>query len=102
MRKLSLRLDELAVESFDTSPRGSERGTVLGNSGYDGCSFYTGECCTPAGTYGGNTCETTCHQLACGCTNPGGTCNVSCGSNDTCEFTADPQACPSYPGYPGC
>jgi hypothetical protein len=101
MRKFALKLDELAVESFDTSHRGSERGTILANSGSDGCSFYTGECCTPAGTHGGNTCETTCHQLACGCTNRGGTCDYSCGF-EGCDFTEYAAACPSQPGYQGC
>ena len=99
MKKLTLRLDELSVESFDTQPGRSERGTVLANSDY---SCYTGACCTPAGTYGGNTCETTCHQIRCDCTYLDGTCDLSCGYGETCEYTADPQACPSSPGYPGC
>jgi hypothetical protein len=35
MRKLKLELEELHVESFDTSPgRGAGRGTVLGNAAY--------------------------------------------------------------------
>jgi hypothetical protein len=95
MRKLALKLDELTVESFDTSPRRSERGTVLGNSvsGPYEYSLYTGECCTPAGTYGGNTCESTCHQIACGCTYADNTCDVSCGTyGDGCVATAHPEA----------
>lgn len=37
MRKLKLELEELHVESFDTSPgRGAGRGTVLGNAAYAG------------------------------------------------------------------
>ena len=32
MKKLALNLDDLAVESFDTSPLGQRRGTILGFS----------------------------------------------------------------------
>jgi hypothetical protein len=88
MKKLSLQLDQLAVESFETSPPEPGRGTVLGNAPDDGL-------------YGG-TFDSTCREIRCGCTYFQGTCDLSCGGGLGCEPSADPQACPTVDGYPGC
>ncbi|HEV7590885.1 MAG TPA: hypothetical protein VGO40_22430 [Longimicrobium sp.] len=70
MRKLSLKLDELAVDSFDTGAMGGTRGTVAGNWGSypttmnvnemcsAGCTDY---CETNDGMGGGSTCDTRCY-----------------------------------------
>ena len=71
MKKLSLNIDELTIESFDVAgaPRGVE-GTVLGHATQGG--KYT---CDPAvGTCFGYTCYETCAN----------TCA------DTCNYTCDP------------
>lgn len=87
MKKLSLRLDELAVESFDTLDVEAERGTVEAHDSYDSpgytacklsCAYPCDESeeCTPAcpggGTGGGGggggtmfqSCDTSC-RLSC-------------------------------------
>lgn len=80
MKKLSLKLHELAVESFQTGAAGSLRGTVHGR-----CD--TGESCYEgSGEY---TCQITCYA----------TCAATCGERtcngeETCEFTcAHPLSC---------
>ena len=97
MKKLSLRLEELSVESFETSLAATARGTVAGNASGEALPC-TGEVCTPAGTYGGNTCETTCNQDLCDCTYGGPyntTCdiNLTCGQYGSCQYQtcAGPQ-----------
>lgn len=86
MRKLKLDLEELAVESFATTPEPRrEGGTVFGQ---EQCTCYT-QCTCPGcptcdascnGTCGG-TCEASCNGT---CVN---TCGASCG--DTCGYTCD-------------
>lgn len=120
MQKLSLKLDELLIESFDTSPGSRARGTVRGQDYTLDCSVYTGSiccsdsycsgcgACTPAGTYDGNTCLSTCHQIDCGCTGYNGTCDLSCngtcgGQGDTCAYPCETYLnCPTVYPYPGC
>jgi hypothetical protein len=46
MKKLTLNLDELAVESFDTQAVGAERGTVRGHEDTDAVSCFGS--CAPA------------------------------------------------------
>jgi hypothetical protein len=89
MKKLTLHLDDLAVESFDTSAVVKERGTVLGE-----------ELCSCAGSCPGQTCEATC-AFTCDdptcvescngtCPGQGYTCNESCGGtcwNPRCQDT---------------
>ncbi|HET7234551.1 MAG TPA: hypothetical protein VFJ16_31355 [Longimicrobium sp.] len=67
MRKLTLKIDELAVDSFDTEGAGGGRGTVRGRdtvytewcTGYPDCGVsYKPRCATPADTCYGS----------CGCT----------------------------------
>lgn len=66
MKKLGLNIDDLAVESFQTTTAAEARGTVVGH----GVS------------------ETTCFQRICDCPSGSGwTCEPS--QNGTCEFTCD-------------
>ncbi len=116
MKKLSLSLDTLQVESFDTSAAHPARGTVQGNTGYISECYCTGGWCAgetavpcEAGTYAGQTCDSTCNQIACGCTGGGflnGTCDVTCATChevETCYQTCETYAtCPTSPGYHGC
>lgn len=117
MRSLKLTLEDLTVDSFDTTPReGARAGTVYGHESYlSECrctgGWCEGESTTPcqAGTYGGNTCESTCNQIACGCTGYPDTCDISC--NGTCQWNGGETCyngcvtylgCPTEPGYQGC
>jgi hypothetical protein len=67
MGKLRLDLDQLTVDSFDTSETAAEKGTVFGEQ----CTCYT-NCTCP----GCPTCDNTC----------GDSCNGTCVDN-TCEFS---------------
>ncbi len=89
MRKLSLNLDQLTVDSFDTSAAAAEKGTVFGEQ----CTCWT-NCTCPGcptcdascnGTCGAtcNTCGASCDQTHCGC--PIGTCwDTACGNSPCC------------------
>jgi hypothetical protein len=109
MKRLTLALDALEVETFATDPSVDLRGTVYAKSEdpsdlYSDCgtcdgrcnSQISGPCCTQQGTYGGATCLTTCYQKDCACTR-GGTCDYSCGMGITCT-----AGCPTGMTYPGC
>ena len=127
MDRLKLQLEELAVESFETTPcDAARRGTVRGHAtdalsdcGITNCGCTGGWCqgqtympCE-AGTYAGGTCDSTCNQIACGCTAGGalnGTCDASCatcnGYGDTCNAQCDTYTnnanCNTHAGFPGC
>jgi hypothetical protein len=79
MKKLALDLNQLQVESFETSEARRPEGTV---EGYESTGCGTIDVCCAAGTEGGRTCDTTCNQIICvGCS--GATiCDVTC--NGTC------------------
>lgn len=85
MKRLTLAIDDLQVESFTTAPPADKRGTVFGNQI----------------TAGGSTCLSTCFQKICGCTygddGDNGTCNFSCNVNTNCG-----TECPTGATYPGC
>jgi hypothetical protein len=68
MKKLKLRLDDLRVDTFDTSAGRKEKGTVFGEQ----CTCYT-QCTCP----GCPTCYASCN----------GSCDASC--NGTCGDTCD-------------
>ncbi|HLL47579.1 MAG TPA: hypothetical protein VK399_12765 [Longimicrobiaceae bacterium] len=73
MEKLKLDLEDLAVESFATTPEPrAEGGTVFGQQ----CTCYT-QCTCP----GCPTCDASCNGTC------GGTCEASC--NGTCGPTCD-------------
>jgi hypothetical protein len=77
--KLKLSLDQLAVDSFDTSSIAKQKGTVFGEQctcptacTCPGCPTCDGTC---NGTCGENTCAASCN----------GTCN--CQTNNTCGYS---------------
>jgi len=95
MKKLSLALEDLAVESFTTDGAASRRGTVEARSG----TTYRDESC-------GGTCVQTCYPASCascaftcdascgGCGGSGFTCaGATCGSEATCGGTCDYATC---------
>lgn len=75
MNKLKLQLDDLRVDSFDTTPAEKERGTVLGAQ----CTCYT-QCTCP----GCDTCDETCGCYTGSC--PGESCigGTACVSDAEC------------------
>lgn len=84
MRKLKLAIDDLAVESFDTSAAGGARGTVLGASEIQPApeSVLPGECGTGAAHTGPCcgyslviSCGTNCDDAA--------TCGIGCAVVET-------------------
>ncbi len=84
MRKLRLVLDNLLVESFDTTGTGAPRGTVVGEQ----CSC--GGTCVGQATCG-HTCAYTCDDPTCpACPTCAASCNGTCdacGSYDSCGDT---------------
>jgi hypothetical protein len=81
MRKLSLSLEDLQVESFGTTPPPETRGTVHGNSGCcysgDDCTEYWSTCNSgPADTqyYCPVTGMDSCGETACSCSADFATC----------------------------
>ncbi len=86
MNKLKLRLENLSVESFDTTPTQKAKGTVFGEQ----CTCYT-NCTCPGCPTCDNTCAYTCDDATCpacptcGADTCGDTCDASC--YDTCGFT---------------
>jgi hypothetical protein len=73
MKKLKLRLDDLRIDSFDTTAPQKAKGTVFGEQ----CTCYT-QCTCP----GCPTCDASCNGT-CGAS-CNGTCDASC--NGTCDF----------------
>jgi hypothetical protein len=88
MRKLSLDLDDLQVETFDTTASGSKRGTVVGQETTWGTC--NSGACSEGGTWCGNTCDTTCNADLCDCTY-GGPYNTTCDVNLTCGVVGSCQ-----------
>jgi hypothetical protein len=83
MKKLTLALDELKVQSFGTTPElGNARGTVHGASG---CRYTDGDCsafwstCDADG--GSAFCPVT-GMMSCGCSNEPETCAAPCKVSD--------------------
>jgi hypothetical protein len=88
-KKLTLELEDIAVDSFTTDSRMGRRGTVEARSG----GTYIDESC-------GGTCVFTCYPASCascaftcdaGC---GGTSGNTCGGatcNGTCDYATCPQ-----------
>jgi hypothetical protein len=91
MKKLTLRLEDLRIDSFSTEPVRKEKGTVFGEQ----CTCYTNCSCPGCPTCDascngscGASCGGTCNATACG------TCDQSCGGTcahtcyDGCGYTA--------------
>ncbi|MCG8454976.1 MAG: pinensin family lanthipeptide [Holophagales bacterium] len=93
MKKLKLDLDDLKVESFETTPETGEeaKGTVYGYITQDlticdGCNDPTNQntCASTCGSTCGNTCGSTC-GTTCAST-CGNTCGATCGCGGlTCQ-----------------
>jgi hypothetical protein len=73
MNKLKLQLDDLRVDSFDTTAGRREKGTIFGEQ----CTCYT-NCTCP----GCPTCDASCNGTCDASCN--GTCDASCGGGATC------------------
>ncbi len=97
MRKLKLDLEELAVESFATTPESrGEGGTVFGQNH---CTCYTQCTCPGCPTCDAScngTCGGTCATCAASCN---GTCGATCAAScyGTCDWT-----CECYSNDTGC
>jgi len=76
MRKLKLQLDDLRIDSFDTTPAQQAKGTVFGEQ----CTCYT-QCTCP----GCPTCDASCNGTCAASCN--GTCGASCAG--TCDLSCD-------------
>ena len=76
MKKLKLQLDDLRIDSFDTTAVQKEKGTVVGEQ----YSYYTN--CTCPGLF---TCDQSCN----------GTCGASCQTcgDDTCFVSCQMSEC---------
>jgi hypothetical protein len=88
MKKLSLNVEELSVQSFETQDAPVQRGTVQGR----GLTDSPDECETDLVSCGGSCWNTNCGEWTChiGCTQ-GATCGNTCGCGTvriTCEFTS--------------
>ena len=101
MRKLTLDIDAIQVESFSTHSAAAARGTVNAQQGRETWT------CTAAGQ---DTCDYTCDDATCGCPAPsnyvscvscvqtcgGNTCNgaLTCGTcMATCNYATGPERC---------
>jgi hypothetical protein len=99
VNKLKLHLDELAVESFDTSGVDKEEGTVMAEQ----CSC-NGTCPVTACATCPNTCAYTCDDATCpACPTCAASCNGTCAGAtcyDTCGAscwdTCRPRDCIDY------
>ena len=81
MNKLRLQLDDLKVDTFDTTAAQEAKGTVFGEQ----CTCQT-QCTCPGCPSCGDTCPQTCAGMSCD-----HTCDNSC-IYGTCE-----QTCENYP-----
>lgn len=80
MNKLKLQLEELRIDSFDTSPAAKSKGTVFGEQ----CTCWTQ--CGQNTCPGCPTCDATCNGTC------DGTCDASC--NGTCGgYSCDYGSC---------
>ncbi|HEX5870928.1 MAG TPA: hypothetical protein VFY65_10950 [Longimicrobium sp.] len=103
MKKLTLRLDDLTVEGFSTTPPANGRGTVHGEQGtfptYCTCVHATCDptCWTCEATCDDYTCwytcEQTCDDFTCADTCGFSNCETRCGAGTSCR-------CPLEPIYP--
>jgi hypothetical protein len=88
MQKLKLRLDDLQVDTFQTTSSQKQKGTVFGEQ----CTCYT-QCTCPGcpSCYAScnGTCDATCNGTCDASCN--GTCDASCNGTcgDTCNYTCE-------------
>ena len=97
--KLKLNLDELTIDSFDTTSRESGRGTVVGE---EQCTCWTqcGQNTCPGCPTCGETCNANVYTCAYSCDTCDGSCGGSCWytecptNGQTCNPSNDPwQPC---------
>jgi hypothetical protein len=86
MKKLTLDLNSLKVQSFATAAAAPNRGTVHGEQQ---CTCPTA-CTCPGCPTCDETCADTCQETC-----AGWTC-VTCGGQETCGYTCWTRACPCY------
>jgi hypothetical protein len=78
-----LKLEELAVESFDTTPAKHDRGgTVFAEQ----CTCPTACTCPGCPTCDPSWCDTACDTCGHSC---GGTCELTCPQLDTCNWNTN-------------
>jgi hypothetical protein len=84
--KLKLNLEDLTVDSFDTTATQKEKGTVFGEQ----CTCYT-NCTCP----GCPTCDASCNNTCatCGENTCAQTCEDTCLNDNTCNLCAYPPTC---------
>jgi len=110
MKKLRLDVSNLHVESFSTHFGAHSHGTVEARSETSVTEDDMSQCCSAQMcTYEGGTCDSTCYQVACGCTGGNTGCDLTClrtcnGIDDTCYqgCAGYSDNCPTTPNYPGC
>ncbi|HEU0055408.1 MAG TPA: hypothetical protein VFQ39_19610 [Longimicrobium sp.] len=83
MKKLSLQMDELRVESFSTGKGESQKGTVQGNSASVGCTDYYSCWADTCGASCYNTCGES-HHRTCGSVTPCGGDSIDACQSDWC------------------
>ena len=97
MKKLTLKLDDLRIDSFDTTAAPRAKGTVFGEQ----CTCYTDCTCPGCPTCDAScdgscdascngTCDASCNGTCGGCwetVGPAATCVGSCHGGDTCDYT---------------
>ena len=93
MSKLTLKLEDLTVDSFETTAAEKERGTVFGEQ----CTCYT-NCTCPGCPSCGDTCPATC-PMTCDDVSCGGTCQTCYGN--TCDGTCPIDGC-GFSNYDTC
>jgi hypothetical protein len=86
MKKLSLKLDELHVETFDTTSTEKEKGTVFGEQ----CTCPT-QCTCPGCPSCDNTCPQTCAGMSC---------DYTC--DNSCIYGSCVETCANYGGAQPC
>ncbi|WP_420128325.1 hypothetical protein [Longimicrobium sp.] len=97
MRKLSLKLEDLTVDSFDTTVTHKAKGTVFGEQ----CTCYT-QCTCPGCPTCDHTCAYTCDDQTCpACPTCAASCNGTCNcpTDNTCGWTCD-YSCACDSNYP--
>jgi hypothetical protein len=79
VKKLKLQLNDLRIETFDTTSATGQKGTVLGEQ----CTCQT-QCSCPGATCDWS-CENSCPDASCfeSCA---WTCGAACGSRHTCDY----------------
>ncbi|HEX6369093.1 MAG TPA: hypothetical protein VF006_09170 [Longimicrobium sp.] len=94
--KLTLKLEDLSVDSFDTTTPQQAKGTVFGEQ----CTCQT-VCTCPGCPTCDASCNGTCFEASCG-----GSCEYSCAftcEGDTCDYaTCDPDYCWMSQKYTNC